>query len=150
MGTMRYLVLAAALLTGCATAPKSTLTTSELTNSSYRTFNAAIAAKNNYGSYGATFYVKAVQDGSKLGLCGMYLLDAPAAFGQGVQNAFSDDRSWISVDGRKVATLAFLPGYLPNTPDSNRRAACVRTETDWTPGLDRAPIRVGWPAATSY
>lgn len=145
---------AAAVLAACATQPSVSvesataraLAAEEKVDASYKSFPVAVPARDG-SKYPARFYFRSREANGKLVVCGLYVIDAPIGIQQALANAFADERSYVKVAGKPVATLRFLPGYTPMTPDSSRNVGCVVTGVAWDPAFSEGPFLIGWPSA---
>jgi hypothetical protein len=62
-----------------------------------------------------------------------------------LETHFADHRSGVFLNGQKVSSLAFLPGYNALVPPSSRRAECIKSDVDWQPSFARPKARFTWP-----
>lgn len=139
---MKRVVLGALMLAGCANV---TTIGDKKADNTYRQVTPVLVMRQGH-QIPVPVFVKAYPDGGKLALCGYYLDNTPADWGSTLRLALADGGSALYLGGDRVTNLAFLkPNPGPALEDA-RVARCIRTERPWREGVDKAPLRVTWPA----
>jgi hypothetical protein len=138
---MRAFILVAALaIASCATQPR---ITEPYDASRYQRWT--VSHVTNSGTFPVEFHLRPHESNGKLALCGFYVESGHNMSALLLETHFADHRSGVFLNGQKVSSLAFLPGYNAIVPSSSRRAECIKSDVDWKPAFARPNARFTWP-----
>jgi hypothetical protein len=142
---MRWIVVLAALLGGCASLSPYDRMGSRPADASYRKLVLSSSSTAGSGSsVDVTLFIKAFDSGGKLGLCGYYLASGSGSdYIEMVGDQLSSADSVLSVDSEKVGDLSLLRW---SASERDAVANCVQSKVAWKSSYSGGRIGISTPA----
>jgi hypothetical protein len=145
---MRWIVMLAALLTGCATLSPYEQIGTRKADRDYRKIEFTVhGSGTGGGDMPVAVFIKAFASNGRLALCGYYLASGGSMMTDLLAQMLASGDSALRLGGETVGNLSFLQ---PNGAMANQRdatAGCVLARPAWKPGYATGPMELSIPSA---